>query len=46
MKWIESWTGPGCNFPRLHQKEIGVINGVKGECNEEPLSTKSIGGDV
>ena len=25
LKRIESWTGRGCDTPRLHQKEICVI---------------------
>ena len=37
---IDNWTGRGGSTHRLHQKEISVDNILKGDQDEEPLSTR------
>ena len=40
MMRIEHRTGRGGSTHRLHQKEISVDNIIKGDQDEEPLSTR------
>ena len=46
MRQIERQTGLGGSTQRLHQKEIRVKQIEKGECDEEPLSTRGQQVDV